>query len=132
MAYQQNTTNTPWGRADHVERIGDQGILQVSTPSHGGIFVPSELLAQMPAELQGSNSYSGQGNWFEEDIEWTIPVLAFPLQFSPEYCKAAVETANGYARNKGTGKYFDSVASWIDSPAADVVKARAKQLLAIQ
>lgn len=117
--------NTPWGYADQVDEIGDKGILFVSTPSHGGLFVPDELITQMPAELRGSNSYSGKGNWFEEDCEWAIPVLAFPEEFSPEYCKAAVETANMYRKNIGTGLYFDSVGQWLATPASDAVMTRA-------
>lgn len=117
--------NTPWGQADHVKPIGVQGILSVSTPSHGGIYLPDELLARMPAKLRGSNSYSGCKNWFEEDVEWAIPVLAFPGEFSPEYCKAAVDTAAMYAKNKGTGLYFDSVVQWLDGPGGDDVKIRA-------
>ena len=117
--------NTPWGQADQVDKIGDRGILHVSTPSHGGFYVPDELLALMPIQLQGSNSYSGRGNWFEEDCEWAIPVLAFPAEFPADYCKAAVETANCYAKNKGTGLYFDSVVQWLEGTAGDAVKIRA-------
>lgn len=34
---------TPWGVADDIQHIGG-GIYRVDTPSHGGYFVPPELL----------------------------------------------------------------------------------------
>lgn len=116
--------NTPWGLADHVDHMSDQGILFVSTASHGGVFVPDELLDRMPRELRGSNSYSGKRNWFEEDVEWAIPVLAFPDQFSPEYCKAAVETIEAYGQKK-RGEYLFSAVQWLAGTAGDAVKKRA-------
>jgi hypothetical protein len=115
--------NTPWGVADQVDRIGDKGILHVSTPSHGGLFVPAELLERMPAALRGSNSYSGCGNWFEEDVEWAIPVLAFPDEFPPATCQAAISTVASY-RDAAPGKYFSSVVAWFNTSAALPVKLR--------
>lgn len=115
---------TPWGTADNIAPVGDQGIRFVSTPSHGGIFVPDELLAKMPEALKGSNSYSGCGNWFEEDVEWAIPVLAFPEQFPARDCQAAVETIGHYA-DKKVGDYLYSVAQWLTSPEGAAVKQKA-------
>lgn len=117
--------NTPWGYADQVDPVGDKGILWTSTPSHGGLFVPDELMRQLPAELRGSNGYSGKGNWFEEDCEWAIPVIVWPDQFPEKYCKAAVETVQMYAKHKGTGLYFDSVVTWLEGAGGDAVKIRA-------
>lgn len=115
------TRNTPWGHADTVKTVGDQGIRFVSTPSHGGIFVPDMLMAKMPEALKGSNSYSGCGQWFEEDVEWAIPVLAFPEQFPKADCKAAVETIGFYAGKK-VDEYLYSVVQWLASPQGDAVK----------
>lgn len=115
--------NTPWGRADQVTPIGTQGIFMASTASHGGLFVPDELLAQMPEELRGSNSYSGCANWFEEDIEWAIPVLAFPDQFPPSTCDAAVKTIKYYEDRK-PDEYLYSAAQWLAGPGGQAVKDR--------
>lgn len=115
--------NTPWGQADHVKPSGDNGILFVSTPSHGGLFVPDELLGRMPRALKGSNSYSRGKNWFEEDVEWAIPVIAFPEEFPAKECKAAVETIEAYG-NKKPGEYLYSAVKWLAGPGGDAVKEK--------
>ena len=100
---------TPWGMSDFVENIGG-GILAVTTPSHGGYYVPREHYDRMPAQLQGSNSYGG-GLWFEEDCEWAIVAFAFPELFNMAQLKAAVQTMNHY--NKPGGIYY-SVWQWLN------------------
>ena len=118
---------TPWGQADQVEPVtlngNESGMLYVSTPSHGGIFVPNKFLERMPEALRGSNSYSGCGNWFEEDVEWSLPVLAFPEYFPPKDCQAAIRTAASY-QDAAPGKYFFSVVEWLKTEAAAAVKRR--------
>lgn len=115
--------STPWGHADSVKEIAP-GIHTVSTPSHGGFHVSDELLAQMPFALRMSNSYSGTGSdWFEEDCEWALPVLAFPALFGARYCHHAVRTVDG--RERKAGEYFYSAAQWLASPAGDAVRAKA-------
>lgn len=116
---------TPWGDSQHIDRIGDKGILFVSTAGHGGIYLPESLRQVLPTELAGENTYSRSRNWYEEDVEWAIPVLAFPNEFTPAYCDAAVRTVDGYA-NKGRGEYFYNVAQWLATSAGDAVKNRAK------
>ncbi|MBK1666586.1 hypothetical protein CKO28_00830 [Rhodovibrio sodomensis] len=67
---------TPWGAAEHVERIA-RGIWHVSTPSHGGIWLSAERTAALPSpELVGRTTPDG-GSWFEEDVEFAIPALVF-------------------------------------------------------
>ena len=117
---------TPWGKADHVELVGDTGMKWVSTPSHGGLYIPGAFLQKLPVELRASNSYSGCGCWFEEDVEWAIPVLAFPQYFPPATCAAAVLTIESYSQAE-RGKYMYSAAQWLKSdPDAVPVKERAK------
>lgn len=115
---------TPWGNANHVQVL-QSGILSVSTPGHGGLFVPDELLAKMPGVLAQSNGYSGAGsNWFEEDCEWALPVVAFPELFDARKCQAAVATIQGYAKSN-PGEYFYSANQWLASKSGIPVKARA-------
>src|SRR5437763_10737944 len=114
--------NTPWGFADQVSPIGDHGILCASTPGHGGLFVPDELLGRLPQALRGSNSYSGKRNWFEEDVEWAIPVIAFPEEFPAKDCQAAVSTIECYKNHK-PGEYLYSAVKWLAGPGGDAVKA---------
>jgi hypothetical protein len=81
-------TNTPWGKADSVDEIGE-GIYSVSTPSHGGFFVPSALVAKMdPGKVAFSKRSSGSENWFEEDCAVAFVVEAFPHLFPGELERA--------------------------------------------
>ena len=62
-----NGTTTPWGPAQTVKNCGF-GIFSVSTASHGGIYVPDEMLARIPEREQAfAERWSGSRNWFEED-----------------------------------------------------------------
>lgn len=78
------TLNTPWGKADHYENLG-QGIMSVSTSSHGGIFVPDEMLGSIPEAAQAdAERWSGSKQWYEEDCCWAHVAVAFPDRFEPE------------------------------------------------
>jgi hypothetical protein len=87
--------NTPWGQADHVDtqypirgpHAGDRSrpIFLVHTPSHGGIFVPPNVLGAIPAKVLASTFAGGQGmrGWFEEDCD-----VAAVYAFLPDYFHA--------------------------------------------
>jgi hypothetical protein len=78
---------TPWGYADFVENIHfiddyykniDTGVIQVSTPSHGGIGIRIE---EAENKYKISNYAKNQAikahnyYWFEEDCNWAIAVI---------------------------------------------------------
>jgi hypothetical protein len=85
---------TPWGYADAIDEIGN-GIYFASTPSHGGYFVPSALLGQIPEAHQArALRWSGSRNWYEEDCEWASVAVAFPDLFTPAMLEAAVNAIN--------------------------------------
>ena len=96
------TIHTPWGPSQHIEQHG-RGILSVSTAGHGGIFVPSELLLQLPRCLQGFKTWIGSPNWFEEDCDAVIPVLLFPDSFDAQFVAYAMKAvqANPYYAEHG-------------------------------
>jgi hypothetical protein len=84
---------TPWGRADSIKAIGESGIYFATTPSHGGFFVPTELLAAIPEAHQKRAAYwSGSRNWYEEDCEWASVVNAFPHLFDDQMRADATAT----------------------------------------
>jgi transposase-like protein len=64
---------TPWGHSDRVTKIAE-GILDVSTPSHGGIKLSLERQAQLPA---GIKNFTGSYTWWEEDCDWVVPFIIF-------------------------------------------------------
>jgi hypothetical protein len=83
---------TPWGVADSVKHIG-QGIKSVSTPSHGGYYVPESELAKMPPAAL--NTWAGRG-WYEEDCDWCLVALSFPNLFEEDAISAAVKTCENW------------------------------------
>ena len=84
-----NIANSPWGKPDSVTELAD-GIFEVCCPSHGGIAVRFDLLAQIPAvhrdyARRWSKGFSWDNyGWFEEDCAWSAVALAFPTAFSHE------------------------------------------------
>lgn len=91
------TLDTPWGRAQHYENLG-QGIMSVSTSSHGGIFVPDEYLHNFtPAQRAFARKWSGSENWWEEDCAWSFVAVAFPDRFDPKSVDVARRIAASYA-----------------------------------
>lgn len=73
--------NTPWGRADSCKNIG-LGILSVTTSSHGGYFVPKELLCLVSKEHRDwAKKWSGSEQWYEEDCCWAAVAVSFPHLF---------------------------------------------------
>jgi hypothetical protein len=62
---------TPWGSADFVEVL-TPGIVSVSTPSHGGIWLAPHLNAEIHPVWRSDDG------WYEEDCEANIVLLAFP------------------------------------------------------
>jgi hypothetical protein len=66
----------------------------VSTASHGGIFLSDERLKQLPSVLASAPTFTQDPNWFEEDIDAILPVLAFPEHFSGQSCWNAIRGAD--------------------------------------
>jgi hypothetical protein len=82
---------TPWGRPDTIQNVAD-GLLIVSTPSHGGILVSAERLASM-SDYMRKPLYAGQFACYEEDCEWPMPVLVFETNFRAFYERESTEKA---------------------------------------
>ena len=72
---------TPWGTADSITKVG-LGIEFVTTPSHGGYYVPNDQLRHIPTARQAwAKGWSGSVNWYEEDCCWAAVAEAFPELF---------------------------------------------------
>lgn len=75
---------TPWGPAETVEPREVEGgtVYLVSTPSHGGIYVPAEIVGRIPAHRQQyAERWSGSRLWYEEDVAALAVGLAWPQLF---------------------------------------------------
>ncbi len=91
---------TPWGTADSIVRL-PHGIIAVTTPSHGGYYVPIVALRAIPARFQAyAARFSGSPQWYEEDCAWACVAVTYPDAFPPE--------AQAHAR--------DVIARYVDRP----------------
>lgn len=82
-------SRTPWGAADHVEKLAD-GIWQVGTPSHGGVKLSASRNRAVPDYMRASSG------WYEEDCEWSVPATVFPDAFKPESREHAKKTLRNW------------------------------------
>ena len=59
--------SSPWGIVQDEEVIAP-GIILVTTPSHGGIWVSPELLGRVQVAMRDyAADWSGSPSWYEED-----------------------------------------------------------------
>jgi hypothetical protein len=83
------TMHTPWGQADHCENLG-RGVMSVSTPSHGGLFVPGSMVGNVSvAGRADAKRWSGSEQWYEEDCCWAHVAVAFPDLFTADQVASA-------------------------------------------
>lgn len=73
-------TSSPWGPVQRAKRLAE-GIWSVSTSGHGGIWISNERVQQLH-EIMGYNypTFCKDYQWYEEDCDWTIPVIAFRIE----------------------------------------------------
>jgi len=72
---QRSPSRSPWGKVDHVRQVGS-GILEIHTPSHGGLKLSRARNLAMP------EPYRRKGGWYEEDCEWALVALVHREMFS--------------------------------------------------
>ncbi len=88
----QNSIHTPWGNADHVEKLGE-GVIQVGTPSHGGIGVDHDVANRhLSVAARAEAIRQGGRYWFEEDCDWAIVCNEMPALFSERDRELAVQS----------------------------------------
>ena len=87
---------SPWGIVQDEETIAD-GIVYVSTASHGGIWVSPELLGRVQEAMRDYAAYwSGSSQWFEEDCAAQCVVVSFPEHFPAEQVERARAIVDRY------------------------------------
>ncbi len=89
---------TPWGRADTMRKVSDQGdVIRVCTSSHGGmgVFVRSRPMpaAFLPLAIR---DHDAEWHWFEEDLCWAAVALAFPDLFATGDRESAESTIRNW------------------------------------
>jgi len=93
-----NCVHTPWGMADSIKTYSN-GVILYGTPSHGGFYVPENLLDEMEPQFQN------EGGWYEEDCEYCKVILAFPAMFTDQEVINAGETYNRSFNEDGEYKW---------------------------
>ncbi len=74
--------DTPWGIAQ-TARVIAEGIVEVTTASHGGIRLHPTHNAHVP------EPFRDRDGWYEEDAEWGFVALTFPEHFDPDQVQYA-------------------------------------------
>jgi hypothetical protein len=70
-------TQSPWGPVQDQEQLAD-GIVQVHTAGHGGIWLSPERQAALPDWARCvSSGYCAKPTWWEEDCEAAVPMYVF-------------------------------------------------------
>jgi len=65
--------STPWGTADIKYDI-DTGVIWYGTPSHGGLYVSSNVAKKKLTPQAREQGHFWKGSyWYEEDVAWAIP-----------------------------------------------------------
>lgn len=82
---------TPWGRADWQTDIAP-GIIDISTASHGGLWLSKDRWNAMMDLFPDFRPFAGV-QWLEEDCDWIMAVLTWPVLFPVEQIRAAWQTA---------------------------------------
>ncbi|WP_020525201.1 DUF7007 domain-containing protein [Catelliglobosispora koreensis] len=85
--------DTPWGTAQSV-RVIAEGIVEVTTASHGGIRLHPARNASVPAPFRDRDG------WYEEDAEWAFVALTFAEFFDPDHVQYAHLLAARYYAEK--------------------------------
>lgn len=98
-------TYSPWGQIDQ-SKILAWGIVQVYTPSHGGIYLSKERQEMLPAWARKiPASYCPKPTWWEEDCEAIVPLYWFYHEL-PAETKGRVSRAQLLTWIKKTAYFF--------------------------
>jgi hypothetical protein len=89
-----------WGTVDS-EQVFAEGLVLVSTPSHGGFILSEEMNARIPQSLK-EMSFCQQGldGYYEEDEDWSIVVSQLPEYFEEDLVEQARITAKALVKRK--------------------------------
>jgi hypothetical protein len=87
-------SSTPWGWADSVCEIAP-GIIQIETPSHGGIWLSPDRLEVVAPDYRAFAAKWSHGwgeAWFEEDCAAYAVIATWPELFAtPDRPEAIVQ-----------------------------------------
>lgn len=115
--------NTPWGPSQCVTTYAP-GISLCETAGHGGFHLDLPELCELRAQFPGFKLFGGVAQWFEEDCDSVLVVLAF------HECFGAF-SVYGALRHYQLSDYFAKPAGerekWLKSVPGRLVAARVAQ-----
>lgn len=121
---------TPWGEIEYVKEHCP-GVLAFGTIGHGGFWLSKSKLAEMPDLLrQGAAfNFTKDPQWFEEDVDSVLVILAFPQLFNDSTIANACRMAIHYNEGRAFNPYMPMVFAkrWLATPQArPVIEAAAR------
>lgn len=81
----QVSASTPWG-GSQLATIYAEGVIKHTTAGHGGFYLSSDRNGQVDEIMRTD------GGWYEEDAEWAIVAITFPVLFTAYERRCAEET----------------------------------------
>jgi hypothetical protein len=116
---------TPWGTADHCRDIMP-GIVEVSTPSHGGWILSPDRQAHLAALVPAFTTWAG-APYYEEDCDWAAPCLVFGAEVAnTDSLVVAADMLCGSTdpSRQNISPGWAALRAWYDSPDAYHLRER--------
>lgn len=107
---------SPWGPVEWVDHHGN-GVFEVSTPSHGGVFLPPDVNGGIPDGLRNETG------WYEEDDEAPRVIALLPHVFGET--RADDAAAQVAARDDYKASVSAAINTYLDEHPAAVRVASA-------
>ena len=99
--------HTPWGKSDSETEIAE-GIREVSTPGHGGIWLSTIRQAQLHEKFPNIDNFTHDLRWWEEDCDWVVPYIVFQDEIKT-YGKAYRFTENLITAHNIAARYHPEI-----------------------
>lgn len=104
-------TSTPWGPAQSSKKFA-KGIVFYSTAGHGGFHLTKSRQAEMKEKFPWFTPWGGNHEWFEEDCDANVVIMAWPWFFKDESLACALRIANSdskYYSNCKNTKHWNRI-----------------------
>ena len=118
---------SPWGQVQRACELAP-GIHQVSTASHGGVWLSSSRVTALKKLFPGFVPCAGWP-WLEEDCDACLAVLAWPELFPAAAVREAVRMVRVAATWKHCANKWVAVLSQIPPDVLDIADAEEKRLI---
>jgi len=112
--YPRRGMSSPWGIIHEATPVGglQSGVVQISTASHGGLWVSPAARARMNPYLAAFPTWTKNPAWWEEDMDAAVVVIAFPDLFPPDALAYALKSTSD---SRGADGYFASLRPFWES-----------------